>query len=291
VTGVEGRLLETKDARIDVGGVPQIEGLSLGTSTEHVLLLGAARALFEVASGIREVARGSASVRGVTPREGLLAGEIATAALDPPLPPSWTSREYATWSARLAGHGRSVARALASEALARMKVSGPDAPLGRVSPTVRCAAVLAGALATGARTIFFEDPSHLMADEVARPFTQSVAEALADRAWIAFAPRARAGSPLAERAEEAIVVMGSTVVEQGPPSSLATGPRAYVLRVLGEADEFSRRIEARGVLVRRAGASMIVDLGELLSMPQLFAIAEESKSIVLELRPASRAFE
>jgi hypothetical protein len=171
-----------------------------------------------------------------------------------------------------------------------LKVPAPEAPLGRAPADVRRATVLAGALATGARAIFFEDSSHLLPDDIARPFAECVVDALADRSWVAFAPRARAGSPLAQRAGEAIVVMGSSVVEQGPPSSLAAGPRAYVLRVLGEVDEFARRIEARGVLVGRVGASMTVDLGEILSMPQLFTIAEESRSIVLELRPASRAF-
>jgi hypothetical protein len=179
---------------------------------------------------------------------------------------------------------------MAVEALARLKIPAPEASLGRAPAPVRRATVLAGALATGAGAIFFEDPSHLMPDEIAHPFAECVAEALFDRAWIAFAPRARAGSPMVKWAEEAIVVMGGAVVEQGPPSSLAAGQRAYVLRVLGAADEFARRIEARGVLVGRAGASMTVDLGDILSMPQLFKIAEESRSIVLELRPASRAF-
>ena len=85
-------------------------------------MLGAARALFEAAAGLRAIARGELRVAGEEPLDAVRAGAVAGAPLDPPLPASWTVRQYVTWSARLAGHAPGTARALADEAIERMEL-------------------------------------------------------------------------------------------------------------------------------------------------------------------------
>jgi len=98
---------------VDVGGIPAVEGLSMASTGDHLLVLGAARALFETAAGLRASARGELLVADRDPLEAVRAGSLAGASLDPPLPSSWTIRRYVTWSARLAGHGATTSSELA----------------------------------------------------------------------------------------------------------------------------------------------------------------------------------
>ena len=55
-------LLLVEDLRVDVDGVPACDGLTLRTSGDRVLVLGAPRAFYEAVCGVRPV------VRGVTER-------------------------------------------------------------------------------------------------------------------------------------------------------------------------------------------------------------------------------
>ena len=99
--------------RVDDAGVAAIDGLTLATTTTRAVVLGAARALFEAASGIRPIAHGSLRVLGVPIAHAIAEGLVAGAPLDVPLPPDWTARAYVTWSARLAGNDKAKASTLA----------------------------------------------------------------------------------------------------------------------------------------------------------------------------------
>ena len=119
---------------MDVGGTSALDGLSLLSTGDRVLVLGASRALFEAAAGLRARARGELKVVDRDPLEAIQSGGAAGAPLDPPLPAVWTLREYVVWSARLAGHPRGTARDLADEAMERLKL--PSAP--STSPRASC---------------------------------------------------------------------------------------------------------------------------------------------------------
>ena len=56
-------LLETTTLRVDIGGVPCVDGLSMVTSGDHVVILGAPSGLFEAVSGTLVGARTSALLR------------------------------------------------------------------------------------------------------------------------------------------------------------------------------------------------------------------------------------
>jgi ABC-type multidrug transport system ATPase subunit len=288
-------LLSATSVRIDVAGVPTLDGLSLLTTGERVLVLGAASALFEASGGMRPVARGALLVEGKAPLEAVRAGIAACAPLDPPMPPSWTLGQYTTWSARLAGNARSTAEALADDALARMQLSAlTKTKLAGASLAVRRATVVAAAIATGATTLLVEDPLTGLGDDTARSFARSVARGLSDRRSAVFAARVPLDSPVALAADEAIVVDGSHVAARGAPAEIAAGERAFALRVGGDLAAFAEAIRAHGAKVLTPASTAIparvsVDLGAL-GTRDLLRIARDSNAVVLELRPIARAF-
>jgi ABC-type multidrug transport system ATPase subunit len=288
-------LLAATGLRVDVGGSPAIDGLTLATTGDRVLVLGAARALFEAAAGLREASRGEIRVDGASPRSAVAAGSVASAALDPPMPPAWTLLQYVTWSARLAGHPRATARAMAGEALERMRLGGAaGTKLGAVAPTTRRGTVLAAALATGARTLLVEDPLPGLPSEAARPFARVVARAVGELRVVVFAGRMPLESPLALASDEALVIDGAHVSAQGAPAELAAGERAVAVRVHGDVAAFARAVEAGGGRAEvTAGAPppvpVRVELGPLAAR-DLLRLAAEHEAVVVELYPVSRAF-
>jgi ABC-type multidrug transport system ATPase subunit len=287
-------LLEILDARLDVGGAPVVEGLGLRTSGARVLVLGAGRALFDAVCGLVTPARGEVRVHGHPAAAALREGLLAGAPLDPAMPPAWTPRAYATWSARVAGRDKATAEALAADAIARLKMeSFADASLRKTPDALgvvaRRATAVAAAMATGAATIVLEDPTSGLPDASARTFGKLLVAALDGRAWLVFAPHAVLASPLALAADEAIVLTGSRVAAQGDPAEIAARDRSYALTVHGPVEELARAAEARGARVRRSEAKLTVDLAEGMSTRDLLQIAIDVRAVIVELAPISRA--
>ena len=288
-------VLVATSLRVDVGGLPAIDGLTLATTGNCVLVLGAASALFEAAAGLRAPVRGEIRVEGASPRTAVSGGIAACAPLDPPMPPAWTVLQYVTWSARLAGHPKGTARDMAAQALERVhlaRVAGTK--LGGVAPETRRGTVLAAALATGARTLLLEDPLPGLPSEAARPFARVVARALDDHRAVIFAGRMPLESPLALGADEALVIDGAVVSAQGAPGELAARERTVALRVHGDVAAFARAVDARGGRAQvTTGAPppvhVRVELGPLAAR-DLLRIAGECQAVVVELRPLARTF-
>lgn len=289
-------LLEITTLRVDIGGVPCVDGLSMVTTGDHVIVLGAPSGLFEAVSGMRKVTRGELRVAGRAPVEALRTGVLAGVPLDPPMPPRWTPRGYVEWSARLAGLSKRDARSRASDALELLKMTAvAETPLRTAPLHVRRAMAVAAGLATGAEVIVMEDPAVSLPEDAARNLSRLVATALdtstgQKRRWILFAGRIPLESPLAMHADEAVIVMGSSVTGQGPLAELATRDRSYALRVVGKEDEFLQAAEARGAQVVRHGAHLTVDLGPTLHTRDLLELAEQASSVIVEMRPLARAF-
>ncbi len=283
--------LEAVHARIDVGGSAAIDGLSFATTGDRVLVLGAARALFEAASGMRPMAHGEIRVLGELPFAAAKTGQMACAPLDPRLPPRWSPRVYAFWSARLAGKRRGQARAAAAEAIDRLKLGdAADRELVRAEVVVRRACVVAAALATGAELLLLEDPTANLPDDKARTFARSIVQATHGRRVVIFAARVPLASPLAIDADEAVLVCGSEVAAQGAPAELASRDHLVALRVHGDSAHFARVATERGAKVTGTGALLHVDLGENLKVKDLVAVARDTEAVVIEVRPVARAF-
>ncbi len=286
-----GPLLEFVRARIDVAGVPVVDGLSAATTGDRVLVLGGARALFEAASGVRVPSHGEARIRGEVARKAVRAGNAAGAPFEPPLPPRWTARQYIVWSARICGHAKKEASSLAAESIGQMQMNAvADEPLVKATTETRRAVSIAAALATGATTLLLEEPTRGLADDVARHFTRVLIRALEGCGWAVFASRAPLASPLAMDADEALVIAGDRVVAQGAPAELAARERCYAVRVLGPAADFSRLALARGARISGHGAELTIDLGESLAVSDLLRAAADARATILELRPLAHAF-
>jgi ABC-2 type transport system ATP-binding protein len=286
-------LLEAARLRVDEGGVPQIDGLSLETTGDRVLVLAGPTVLFHACAGMVSPRHGTVLVGGVAPVEALRLRLLASAPLDPPLPLGWKAREYVAWSARLAGHSRSEAITRADDAIARLKVEAlADARLRFVPLHARRALGVAAALATGATTLFLEDPLRNLVDEPARNLARLILRSTAGLRTVIFAARAPLASPLAIDADEALVIDGSSVVAQGAPAEVAARDRSYAVRLnaTAGADAFARLAEKRGARITGQGTSWTVDLGESLKPNDLLDFASACDSVVVELRPLAHAF-
>ncbi len=288
-------LLAASSVRLDAAGVPVVDGLDVTLQGERVVVLGAPRALFEAAAGLRGVAHGELRVEGLAPLEAVRSRAVAGAPFELPLPPRWSVAEYVTWSARLAGHGRPAARALAAEAIEAMELGSlGGARLAGTSLAARRATSLAAALATGARALLLDDPLGGLSDEGAGSFARVAARALETRRWVLFAPRLPLESPLAACADEAIVLDGASVVAQGSPAAIAAERTTLALKVHGDAAEvgaFASAIEASGGKAAvgahgRGPFHLRVELGSLAAR-DLFRLALGSGTTLLELRPFS----
>lgn len=285
-------LLLANDLRVDADGerVPACEGLSFRTSGERVLVLGAPRALFLATTGLTHPSRGTLAIRGVPSDEAVGLGLIAGAALDPALPPRWTVSEYVEWSARLSGAPVTEARAAAKSAIVRMKLEPlAQAPFSKINVLhARRAAVVAGALAASTEVIALEDPLAGLAEDVVTTYGAILVEAIADRAWIVFAPRIPLASPLARAATEAMVISPARLEGQGPPAELASANAVrFVARLDGEVARVKEALAERGGSLEEQGAHVLLDLMGT-STSELAEICAAADVAILELMPVSR---
>lgn len=283
-------LVFAEDLRIDVDGVPACDGLTLRTSAERVLVLGAPHVVFEALVGLRPVVRGALRIRGIAASDAVRERIVAGAPLDPPLPPKWTAHEYVLWSARLAGHTAGDARALANKAIARVQLGALAAlPLARVVAHARRGVVLAAALATDAPVMVVQDPLANLPEEIARPWASILVQALEERAWVVVASRVSLTSPLAMHAQEALVVSASRLDAQGPPAEIAAAKHRFVARIHGSLDALEAKLTARGARMDVQGAQVMLDLGESVSTADLLGMAAEADVTIVEILPVARA--
>ena len=283
-------LVVADDMRVDVDGVPACDGLSFRTKGEHVLVLGAPRALFDAATGLATVVRGRLTLRGVAASEAAARGVVAGAEAEPPTPPRWTVAEYVSWSARLSGVPAAAARASTEAAIAKLHLGAmAKSELSRLVPHARRATLVAAAIATCAEVIALADPLGGLPDEIANAYAKVLADALADRAWVVFAPRMPLGSPLVRASDEAIIATATRVDAQGTPAELAAAQRRFVARMSGPVDAIVPALAARGGRLEQHGAHLSLDLGTEMSTGELMAVCEGANVAVIELVPVARA--
>lgn len=282
-------LLAAEDLRVDVDGVPACDGLTFRTRGEHVLVLGAPRALFDAITGLASVVRGTLAVRGVPANQAAARGVVAGAESNLPTPPRWTVTEYVSWSARLAGVPAAAARASTEQAIAKLQLGAmAKTEMARLVPHARRATLVAAALATCAEVIALDDPLGGLPDEVALAYAKVLADALSDRAWVLCAPRMPLASPLARESDEAIVATPARIEAQGTPAELAAA-RRFVARMSGPASAIAPALAARGARVEPQGAHLAIDLGSDMTTGELMAVCAAANIAVLELVPVARA--
>jgi ABC-2 type transport system ATP-binding protein len=284
-------LLRVDDLRLDVAGVPVCDGLTFVTKGDHVLVLGAPRALFLASAGLLPVVRGTLAIRGVPAAEAALRNLVAGVPADPPLPPRWSVLEYVRSSARLAGLSSDAARSRADDAIQKLELGAlSKTKLARLTASARRATAVAAALATGADVIALEDPIGGLLEDATEGYSVVLQAAIADRATIVFAPRIPLTSALANAADDAIVATALRVEAQGTPAELASADRRFVVRVTGVFDPVATVLAERGARVETRGSHFIVDLGPNVGTSELMGICERENVAIVELAPAFRAF-
>ena len=282
-------LLHADNVRVD-DGVPVVEGLTIETTGTNVAIVGAARALFEAVCGVRPVTRGTLRICGMSPRDALRAGAIASAPIDVPVPARWTVLEFARENARLAGQAKSTADKLAKDALHAMQLDAyATKKLAAVDMPVKRAAMIAAALATGAGAIVVEDFTAGLPDAAARSLSKLFVAACEGRRWVVFAGRLALSSPLGLHADEALLFAGGRFVCAGLPAEIASRERTYTVRTSGEAEPFAAKLRERGAHVEAVGSALTVTMPEDFATHELVALARDSNVIVLELLPLSGA--
>ncbi|HMI86891.1 MAG TPA: ATP-binding cassette domain-containing protein, partial [Polyangiaceae bacterium] len=112
-------LVAAHDLRIDVGGAIAIERATFASRGRSVALLGDEHGILAAIAGDADIRAGTLSILGTEVGDGAHLGSnlVGMAALDPPLPPRWTAREYLVWGSRLGGADRSTAERDAAAAL------------------------------------------------------------------------------------------------------------------------------------------------------------------------------
>jgi ABC-type multidrug transport system ATPase subunit len=287
---VPNAVLEASEARIDKGGMPVLEQLTLKTTGSNVVVLGAPRALFEVCTGTLALTAGALCVEGVNPREAVASGAVASAPMDVPVPPRWTLEKLASESARLAGHGgremreraRSALHVLGLDAMARTKLGGAEL-------AVRRGAMIAAALATGAGTLLVEDFTAGLSDAAARSLGRMFVAACKDRRWMLFAGKLVLGSPIGLHADEAIVFSGGRVAMSGHPAEIAARERTFSVRTAEEPEALAAALRERGAFVDTRDHALTITLPEGLSTLDVVRMAVDKSVVVLELLPVSDA--
>ena len=289
----EPALLEAKEVRVDRGGAPELENLSFTSAakaSERAVVLGAPRAFFDACAGIERVKSGDLRIAGVEAHEAARSGRTAASPASMRVPEKWTLLDLATWSARLGGASKVRAEVGAHRALGRLDLRDESrAPLAKTSPHVRALAPLVAAMATQAPLILLEDPTTQLPADLARAVAKRIVAALDDVTWIFFTGHIGLGSPFALHADEAIVIGGGRVA-QGAVAEVAAREGTYAVRIHGEARTFAKLVTSKGGTSKGDGDDLLVDLGEKLRTRDLFDLAEEAHSVIVELRPLSRAF-
>jgi len=287
------RLVVADNVRIDSGGAPVVEQLTVHTTGTNIVVLGAPQVLFDACAGLREVTSGKLRIGGASPRDAVRAGTVASAPSDVALPPRWTIHDLAAESARLAGHPRREQAHRAAAALHAFQLDTLGRlRLGVAEPSVRRAAVLAAALATGAETILAGDFTSGLPDGAARSLARLFVAACEGKRWILFAGHLSLASPLGLHADEALLFAGGRLVCTGPPAEIATRDRTYSLRTSGEgAPAFASRLRELGAVVEgdADARALTVTLPEQLSTLELVTLAQAGKVVLVELLPVSGA--
>jgi ABC-type multidrug transport system ATPase subunit len=285
-------LFEADNVRIDVGGVPVLEQLTVKTTGSNVVVLGAPHALFEACGGLRPVMSGRLRMCGASPQRAIDEVLLALAPMDVPVPGRWTLDDLARESARLAGHprrelaarARDALRALGLDAMSRTRLAGADLAVKR-------AAMIAAALATGAETLLVEDFTAGLADASARSLARLFVTATKGKRWMLLAGQLALSSPLGLHADEALIFASGRLVCSGPPAEMATRDRTFSLRTTGDIAAFAAHLREQGVSVETGDGSraLTVTLPEALSTLDLVRMAASQSIVVLELLPVAGA--
>ncbi|RLB64662.1 MAG: ABC transporter ATP-binding protein [Deltaproteobacteria bacterium] len=300
-TGRDTPTIEAEDARIAIGDSTMMDGLSLRTRGDRVLLIGSAEALVAAISGspggddqttaspVARVVSGSLRVAGadVAAREHV--GLCGVAPLDPPMPLRWTVQEYLSWGARLGGARRRQAKALALAALERLGLTDlRRRRLKALARHERRALAVTLAIVTNPSVIVLEDPLAKLDESDVTAVMAVMAQAAVGRAVILSMPHLSPRSPaahLARTATDICVFRGGELLLVAEPATLFDNAAIYEITVKRGAAALRRTLAEQGLELHGGPEHFSLSLPKGRGPSDVLAAAAQARAAVTSCIP------
>jgi ABC-type Na+ transport system ATPase subunit NatA len=277
-------LLDCAGARVDVGGLPRFDGLTVRAETDRVVLVGGWSALFAVLTRQARVASGSVRVQGELAERAVAAGAVGVALLDPAAPDRWTVRQVLEASARIAGLARTEARG----ALDRLGLLSLESRrLGQLQCAERRAVMIAQATLGGPPAIALEAPLSRIEGVWVPYLGELVRRASENRRLLVSVSDVSDTGPeqsLIDTGVEVLLLQTPSQVRRGLPTATA----AYWVVVSSGGSRLLEELAARGLpaeVVSRSGDAMRI----VVQASETGAIVEaavQAEAPILELVPS-----
>lgn len=286
-------LLCADHLRIEAGGATLVEGLSVESAGERVLLVGGdalIAAILGVPLGPRlehpaQIVSGRLLLLGRDVARGAHRSRSGRAMLDPAFDPSWTVSEWLRWHARLGGtdarHANVVLERFGFGAWSRSK-------LRALGVAERRALNIAAAVLGDPPLVVIERPLDGLDEDVLPWMLAVIAKACEGRGAIVSAERIALGSAaavLAEAASDVIVLRDGALLRHVPGSALWSVQR-YLITVVGPSDALAAALADRGIAVEPAdGGRWMLRLPEGMGPSDVMAAASNARASVVACMP------
>lgn len=293
-------LLHCDRARIDAGGAPLIEGLSVTTTGNQVGLVGNFQPLFQLLAGRARVVSGAVRIRGRDPRAAVRECKLGLALADAVLPDAWTALEYLAQSAELAGLRRGEARPAARSALGALGLPHLEARrLATLTLAEKRALLIAHTTLGAPDAIALEAPLEGLDSRGAELVVEAIHRAGASRGVLASVPAPQplgAERALLDRMDEVLVLEAGLLVAHGSAADALRADTRCALTVTRRGSELVARLTETGYAARllpgtegRTHARLIVEISAGQSTDELLDAALAVGAPVVELTPMAAA--
>jgi ABC-type multidrug transport system ATPase subunit len=284
-------LVAAHELRIDVGGAIAIERATFASRGGSVALLGDEHGILSAIAGAAQIRAGTLSILGVEISDGahLRSNLVGMAALDPPLPPRWTAREYLLWGSRLAGADRATAGRDADAALAEFGLQAAAAQkLESLSLIERRVLVLAQAVIARPPLLVASGPLSGLGGRESAYVANAWATASRGRRWIVSLSNLYLGSAesvLAQSADDLLLFASGRLVRQGKLDRIESGAVGYTLTVRSKVDELRAALRTRGVDLAGGPQRFFVELPREMKAQDLLNLSLDVGAPIVELVP------
>jgi ABC-type multidrug transport system ATPase subunit len=284
-------LLAAQDLRIDVGGAIAIERASFSSRGQSVAILGDEHGILSAIAGGADIRAGTLSILGIEAGEGahLRSNLVGIAAVDPPLPPRWTAREYLVWGARLGGADRVTAARDAALALAEFSLeSTAGQHLDALSLADRRVLVLAQAVIARPAVLVASTPLSGLGGREAAYVASAWATACRGRRWIVSLSNLYVGSAesmVAQSADDVLLFSSGRLVRQGKLDRLESGAVGYTVTIRTRIEELRAALRARGIDLTGGPGRFFLELPKEMKAQDLLSLSVEIGAPIVELVP------
>jgi ABC-2 type transport system ATP-binding protein len=288
------QLLLLEAARIDVGGAPLCDGLSVVSEANRVGLAGDWSSLFALLAGRGRLVRGRAEIAGARADRAVREGRVGLAVSSVGLPGSMRVLDCLRASARLAGFSAGRAPELGRRALGEF---GLEPLAGRrireMSELERRGLGLAHAVLGGPTAIALEEPLGGLDDASAGVVARWIERAATGRRLLVSGQHAGSAGPergLFGALDEVLVLGSGRLLAQGSAADALGMAHRYSVVVRSRWSELGAALGARGIpvtLVPLAGGSvrLVLELPRPEALDLVRDAVVELEAPLLELVP------